>query len=321
MFLMKKIIFIILIFFNVLAFAEQKLDQIEVIINDDVITHSEFMEALNRANQQANSSVPSKENLKKQVLEQLINKKLQLQTAQHLGIEISDSALNQAIASVAQQNNISVKDLYQHLSEEHLTVSEYRQEIREQMLLQKVQQQEIAGKVKITPEEVSAFLHSRTWQNNAEKEYHIEDILVPVNDEPSSDELVQAKNHALEVMTKLRSGQSFSTLAQAESGEKHALKGGDLGFLKLPEIPSAFAEQITHMRANDIAGPIQAPNGFHIIKLTAVRERGDNKPDRKQVEESLLQQKFEEALQSWISKLRGQASIFYPGKKGLNEKA
>jgi peptidyl-prolyl cis-trans isomerase SurA len=312
---MKKLIFIILIFFNALAFAEQKLDQIEVIINDDVITHSELIEAMNRANHPENSAQP---NVKKQVLEQLINKKLQLQTAHHLGIEIPESALDQAITSVAQQNNISVKELYQHLSEEHLTISEYRREIREQMLLQKVQQQEIVSKVKVTPEEVSAFLRSRTWKNNEAKEYHIEDILIPVNDEPSSDELVQAKNHAIEVMTKLRSGQSFSTLAQAESGDKHALKGGDLGFLKLPEIPSAFAEQITHMRAKDIAGPIQAPNGFHIIKLTEVRSLGGNKPDRKQVEESLLQQKFEEALQSWISKLRGQSSIFYPGK---NEKA
>ena len=100
-------------------------------------------------------------------------------------------------------------------------------------------------------------------------------------------------------------------MAQAESSEKHALEGGDLGWRKLPEIPSAFAEQVTRMQVKEIAGPIQTSNGFHIIRLTDARAATDAQatPNRKQVEELLMQRKFEEAMQNWVSKLRGQAFI------------
>lgn len=292
----------------------QSLDQIVAIVNDDVITQSEFNQSLGIVKiqiAQQNMPPPTDKVLHKQVLDQLINKRLQLQIAKQAGINVTDMDLDNAIASIAKQNNLTTALLYDRLTQEGMSVSDYRREIREQMTLQKLQQQEVVNRVSVSPEEITSFMRSRLWQDNSSKEYHIEDILIPLSDTPSSDEIANARKKATAVVTQLNQGQPFKSVAQAESSSKTALQGGDLGWLKLPEIPSAFAELVSRMQAKEVSAPIQTPNGFHIIHLAGVRASGEQQaaPSRKQVEDLLLQRKFDEAIQHWVSKLRSQAFI------------
>lgn len=294
---------------------EQPLDKIVAVVNEDVITESEFQKALSMIKMQLSQQstpMPSDKVLRKQVLDQLINKKLQLQVASQSGVNVADDEINSAIQRIAEQNNVSVTLLLSRVNQEGMSTTDYRNELHDQILLQKLQQQEVVNHVTITPEEVTHFMQSKNWQANGAKEYRLEDILIPLSDAPSTDEIVTAKNKALAVLTKLKSGkQNFNSIAQSESSNALALQGGDLGWRKLPEIPSAFTEQVTHMKAKDIAGPIQTPNGFHLIRLIGERiAKNDEKiPDKKEVENLLLQQKFDEAIQNWVSKLRSQSFI------------
>lgn len=294
--------------------AEEHLDNIVAVVNDDVITDTEFNQALTTVKiqfEQSGNAMPEKEVLQKQVLDQLINKKLQLQLAHQSGVNINDKTVNQTIERIAQQNDISVKTLYGKLNEEGIKPDDYRREIREQLTIQKLQQRELTSRVNITENEVNNFMRSAMWQFNSSKEYRLEDILIPLSDAPASEEIVRAKKHAEELIAKLNAGASFRQVAQAESGDKHALQGGDLGWRKLPEIPSAFAELVTQLQKNEISGPIQTPNGFHIIRLAGTRDTNKKQtpPNRKQIEELLMQRKFEEAVQNWMSKIRNQAYI------------
>lgn len=294
--------------------SSQSLDQIVVVVNDDVITTSELNHAIAVAKIQMTQQrlpIPSNKILQKQVIDQLINNKLQMQLARQAGVTISDDELNTIVARIAKQNNVSVKELYRHVNQDGMSTEEYRHQLRDQVTLQKLQQQELGGKITLTPAEVTSFMHSQNWQNNISKEYHLEDILIPFSDTPSSDEIIAAKKQAQSILLKLQQGQSFQEVAQADSSGTHALQGGDLGWRKLPEIPSAFADRVIKMHAKEIIGPIQAPNGFHIIRLVAVRTLTSphDLPTRKQVEGLLMQQKFEEAVQNWVSKLRNQAFI------------
>ena len=105
---------------------------------------------------------------------------------------------------------------------------------------------------------------------------------------------------------------NFSEVSAAESGSEHALQGGDLGWLKLPQIPPAFSDSLVHMKKNDIMGPVATPNGFHIIRLLALRDVGaqeDIATQRKQVEQYLYQRKMEEGLQAWLTRMRSEAFI------------
>jgi peptidyl-prolyl cis-trans isomerase SurA len=319
---MKKVLSMIslfslsIIFFSV-SYAkatEAQLDQIVAVVNDDVITKSEFNHALSLIKlqiSQQHMALPPVNVLHKQVLDQLINKRLQLQLAKQVGINVSDADLDAAIKRVATENNMTIKEVYQRINHDGMSTADYRNEMREQMTLQKLQQQEVVSRISISPEEVNHFMHSKVWQNNGSKSYHIEDILIPLSDTPSSEEIAAAKKHAEAVIAKLNQGQNFQTVAQSESGDKNALKGGDLGWLTLPEIPSAFTEHVARMQPKEIAGPIQTSNGFHIIRLAEERttQKSQAAPDKKQIENLLLQRKFEEAVQNWVARIRSQAFI------------
>ncbi len=294
--------------------AKQAIDQIVAVVNDDVVTRSELNVALTAARMQMSQehiSEPPEKLLQKQVLDQLINKKLQLQIAKQAGINIKEEEVNQSIAQVAEQNKVSVADLYAHVAQEGMSKSSYQNEMRDQMAIQKLQQMEVVSHINITPDEIDSFMHSTAWKNNSSKEYHLEDMLIPVSDSPTTNELVTAKNRANAIVSKIRSGGSYQKVTAAEASTPAGIQGGDLGWRKLPEIPSAFADRIAHMKADEIAGPIQTSNGFHIIHLAAVRSAAgeDAQATRKQIEQQLLQRKFEEAMQSWVSKLRGQSFI------------
>jgi peptidyl-prolyl cis-trans isomerase SurA len=315
---MKKIISILVLSMScIAAFAKpapQSLDQIVAIVNDDVVTKSELnraMDTVKMTMSQQNMATPDSKVMQKQVLTQLINKKLQLQIARQAGIEATDEELDKAIDNIAKQNNVTVSALYEQLDKEGMAKKEYRNELRDQITMQKLQQQEVNGKVSVSQDEISSFIHSHAWQANAEKEYHLEDILIPVSDTPSSEEVVAAKKRADLAMNRLNKGESFAVVSQSESGSKNALQGGDLGWRKLPEIPSAFADQVTRMKVQQVAGPIQTPNGFHIIRLADMRADATPKaaPNRKQIQDQLMQQKYEVIVQNWVSKLRNQAFI------------
>ena len=291
---------------------EKNLDQIAVIINDDVITKSELNRAILLAKKQIMQEhipIPADEILHQQVLNQLISKKLQMQVARQMKLEVTDQELKMIIAKVAKQNHLTVPDLYLHLNQEGISTPDYQTELREQILLQKVEQQELAGKINVSPEEVKNFMHSRQWENNREKEYHLEDLLIPVPENPSNADISAAKARANEVYQKLIRGLSFDK-ARVELKGRPALEGGDLGFRKLPEVPTAFAELVLSMHNHEIAKPIQTSNGFHILHLIDSRNlSGTNAPTQKDAEQILMQKKIAEAVDVWVSKLRSQSFV------------
>lgn len=290
----------------------QSLDRVVVIINDTVITQTELDEAISSIKKQLQTQSPPENVLRKQVLEQLINRKLQMQLAEQAGVNVSDADLDKAINQIASSNKISTSELYSKLAEQGLSKPQYRKEIREQLILQQVQQQEVGTHITITPQEVDDFLRSKDWKIYHTKEYHLEDILIALPDAPSSQEIMEAKTRAENLVNKIRHGMSFKQAALTESNGSQALEGGDLGWRKLPNIPSEFASQLVNMKPNDLMGPLLTSNGFHIVLLAGIRNakmEGDAKSLRKQVEQLIYQRKFEEGLQKWISKLRSAAFI------------
>ena len=269
--------------------SNQSLDQIVAIVNDDVITRSELnhtIDIMKAQIEQANIPLPTIALLQKTALNQLINKKLQLQLAKQAHLQITAADLNKAIQHIAEQNHMSVNILYQHLHEEGMSPEEYRNEMRNQMMLQKLQQQEVVNQVSVTPAEVANFVRSRSWEKGEEKSYHLEDILIPFSDHPSDQEMNVAKKSAQSIMAQLKKGQSLSQLQSAYKG----MSSNDLGWRKLTEIPAIFAAQVSAMQAKEFAGPFQAPNGYHIIQLMAIHVLNTQPtPTHKQIESPLTE--------------------------------
>lgn len=290
---------------------EQSLDKIVAIVNEDVITHSELDQTISIMKiQLGQGQSPKQSELETQAMEQLINKKLQLQIAKQAGVEASDEDLDKAIEQVAESNNVSVSELMEHVHQGGMSTTDYRNEVRDQITLQKLQQQEFAGKIPpISPKEIANLMRSKSWQNmnSPEREYHLEDVIIPVSDSPSVQEIADAKARAESVLDKLQQGQDINTIKKADA---KPIEGGDLGWRKMEEIPTAFTEHVEKMQEKDVAGPIQTSNGFHLVHLIAARALASKSaPDTKQAEQYLLQRKIDDALKIWISKLRSQAYI------------
>jgi peptidyl-prolyl cis-trans isomerase SurA len=294
---------------------EESLDRIVATLNDAVITQSELDEATDRIKKQLaanHTPQPPADTLRKRVLDQLVERKLQLLIGEQAGVKVSDEDVSKVIAGIAHQNNMTEKELYEKLGAEGMTTSAYQKEIHDELVIQRIQQQEVGSHIKVSSQEVDDLLRSASWRAYNNKEYHLEDILITLPEAPTPQDVAEAKERANKVLAKIRKGMSFAEVSAAESGSEHALQGGDMGWLKLPQIPPAFADQLVHMQANGILGPIASPTGFHIIRLVALRdvtEHASVDEQYKQVQQLLYQRKYEEGLQSWLTRMRSEAFI------------
>lgn len=260
-----------------LAFAEQlqPLDKVVAIVNDDVITESELSSQLVMLRQQLqakNLAIPKETLLRKQVLQHLIDVNLQLQMAKRNNISIDDVEINEAISKIAESNKITLTQLREALSQQGMNWNAYRANIKKEMLISRLQQQAVSKDVVVSPKQVEEYLRSPEYNQQKNASYHVYNIVIPLSEHPSPDELNKAKAKANTLLLKIKKGANFSELALAESTGEFALDGGDLGMRHLAELPELFAKKVVTMKKGEVAGPIRAANGFQLIKLVDVAE-------------------------------------------------
>lgn len=256
--------------------ALEPLDRIVAIVNDGVITENQLaiqVERVKKEMQLNNNPIPSEDIFRRQVLQQMIGQKVQLQMAEKLGVQASETDIDQAAWRLAKQNNETVRQLYDVMQARGWTESEFRVELSKEIIIQKLQDHEVASRVSISKQDVEDFIQTTGSQiEGGAEEYHVANILIAVSATPTPSEIEKARAQAEDLMKRLKAGTDFSKAAQLQSNGKQALQGGDLGWRKLPELPTIFADKVTTMKVGDMEGPIQAANGFHLIKLLGKHE-------------------------------------------------
>jgi peptidyl-prolyl cis-trans isomerase SurA len=255
----------------ILSYADTPLDRVVAIVNDNVITQSQLdkqIKLVKIQSQQTNTPIPAASELRDKVLQNLIDEQLQLQMATKAGIKVSDTDLDQAITHIAQQNGISVADLQSKLAQQGMNYDQYRQQIRKQMILSQVQQQMVAPRVTVSPQEVNDVMPMLAKQPTSDAAYHLLDMYVPLSDQPTAQQVNTAQQQAQALIAKLRAGADFKQLVISSST---TVQGGDLGWHKLTDMPDAFVSLVKSMQVGDVGGPIRAANGFHIVKLVEIK--------------------------------------------------
>lgn len=306
--------FLFFLILNQISFAKDEqrplVDSIAAIVNDDVITKSELKSAVHLTMLQLKGSgvsLPSKNELEKKIMQQLIDKKLQLQIAKQAGITVSESDVDHLVQGIAEQNKVSVAQFYDRINEEGLKKSEYRQIMKDQLLMQRLQRQQISSKIHITPEEITTYLRMHPPKNqHGEKEYAVIDLLLPLSDDPKEQEIKAAKENARQLVVQLKEGKTLAHALQNVQGEAN-----DLGWRKLDDFPSAFVKSLANMKANELSSPIETGNGFHVLKVVDVRQNilESNKLTRRDAENALMQIKINEQIDQLVNKLRSQAYV------------
>jgi peptidyl-prolyl cis-trans isomerase SurA len=260
------------------ALAEE-LERIVAVVNEEVIVDSRLQREIRgveaELRQQA-TRLPSPEVLRRQVLERLVLSRLQLQLAERNSIKVDDGELNDAVRNVAAENNLSLEQFRQALDKEELDFAEFRENLREQLTIRRLQQRQVVSRVNVTDQEIANFIANQAQQGNTTAEYHLLHILIALPDAASPEVIKEKQQKARELVDSLRAGADFQATAVAVSDSQQALEGGDLGWRKAGEVPSLFAGLVARMSVGDIEGPIRNAGGFHILKLAGIRSTGQS---------------------------------------------
>lgn len=283
------------------------LDKIVAVINSDVITSSELDKQVAIVKQQMQATgavVPDAATLRKQILNQLIDQKLQLLVAQHNNIKVTDAQLDKAISSIAASNHMTVAQLQVAVAKQGMSFAEYRKQIHDQILIAQIQHAAVGGPIRITDQQVSAFLKKQT----ATQAYHVQDLLVPFPSHATPAQMKATEDKANTLYKDAQTKNGFDNLMQNASSQ--GLQAIDMGWRSANNLPQIFATQIVKMQTGQVSAPIQAPNGYHLLMLAGSRSvSGQQGMTPDQARQILLQQAFEQKLKPWIAQLRKTAYV------------
>ncbi len=251
-----------------------EIDRIVAVVNDDVIVLTEVQTRLRVVAEQlekAGVPAPPKDVLEKQVLEQLILDRLQLQIAADTGIRIDDETLNRQLADIARQNELSLREFRDVLERDGFDFAAFREEIRNELIKNRVQQRQVRDRVQVTARDIDNYLATREKQGGNNPEYRLGHILIAVPDGASPEQLAEARDEAEDILARLKAGANFGRTAAAESDGQQALEGGDLGWRKGEELPTLFEDVVPKLEKGGLSDVIRGPSGFHVVKLLDVR--------------------------------------------------
>ncbi|KTD89349.1 MULTISPECIES: peptidylprolyl isomerase SurA [unclassified Pseudoalteromonas] len=257
------------------AFAEPvEIDKVVGVVNQGVILQSEVNSIVDRVKKQAKEQgqqLPKDETLRVQAMERLVSQALMMQMAERMGLQISDSQLDQTLANIAKEQGGTISDLRRTVEASGDSFQAYREEIRKEITTQQVTRANVDRRIYISEQEVDNLLKIMASQGQSAEEYDIGHILIDIPNEATAEEISAAKTRADKVIELLNDGQEFKRIAISSSSGSKALEGGQLGWMGINEMPSLFAEAVKSKKKDAIVGPLRSGAGFHIIKVQDVR--------------------------------------------------
>ncbi|EAV9309943.1 peptidylprolyl isomerase SurA [Salmonella enterica] len=254
--------------------APQVVDKVAAVVNNGVVLESDvdgLMQSVKLNAGQAGQQLPDDATLRHQILERLIMDQIILQMGQKMGVKIMDEQLDQAIANIAKQNNMTMDQMRSRLAYDGLNYSTYRNQIRKEMIISEVRNNEVRRRITVLPQEVDALAKQIGTQNDASTELNLSHILIALPENPTSEQVNDAQRQAESIVEEARNGADFGKLAITYSADQQALKGGQMGWGRIQELPGIFAQALSTAKKGDIVGPIRSGVGFHILKVNDLR--------------------------------------------------
>ncbi len=266
------------LFLGAAAQAEvQPLNRVVAIVDNDVIMQSQLDARLREVQQtiaKRGAALPPEHVLSQQVLERLIVENIQLQIGERSGIRITDEELNQALASIAQRNGMSLEQFRAALTKDGLSYADARDQVRREMIISRVRQRRVAERIQVTDQEVQNFLASDLGKLQLSEEYRLANILIPLPEGAAPEAIQAAERQVQELYQQLQQGADFAQMAIARSASETALEGGEMGWRKAAQLPPPFDAMVGALAVGDVTEPMRTPGGFIILKLLEKRGGG-----------------------------------------------
>lgn len=267
--------------------APQEIETIIAVVDDDVVLASELYGRLEMVRSQVPEGVPE-DQLLSQLLERLILERLQLQEADRRGVQIDDESLTQAVSAFAQQNNMSLPQFQQALASQGTSYRAFREQIRSEMTITRVQRNLVNRRIRISDQDVDAILNSPWGADLLSDEYRVGHILLTA-EEGASDEVVALMiAQGRQIVAELRDGADFCEMSVKRSASSRALECGNLDWRKGGELPTLFADAVLELEVGETADPIRSGSSIHIVQLLERRGAGNSTEQQTDVRHILV---------------------------------
>jgi peptidyl-prolyl cis-trans isomerase SurA len=252
------------------------LDRVIAVVNDEAVTQWDLREQKRIVLQQmkaSNLTPPAQDVLDKQVLERLITERALLQHAKDNGIRIDDTVVERTIQRVAEENKLSTDEFRKVLDRENIPYAVYRDDIRRQLMLQRVREREVDSKLSVSDAEVDNYLKTITAQAGGEAEFLLSHVYVSMPEQASAEQIESRRRRAEDALAEVKKGRPFAEVAASFSDAPDALQGGSLGWRTPARLPTVFADYVRNMKPGDVSPVLRSPGGFHVVKLEERRDR------------------------------------------------
>jgi parvulin-like peptidyl-prolyl isomerase len=278
-------------------------DRVVAVVNDDIITMSDLQreEALRQAVDKPDQRL---------LLEDMIDRKLQMAAAKRAGMSVTDKELADAIVDIKKRNSLDDAAFAAALAREGTTLEQYKAELREQMTLSRAFGKYVRSGIAVDEAEVRAYYERNSAAYALPEEIRVRQIYFREPERASAAQAAAIRDKARAAYERAARGEDFVKLVRELSEGENAGQGGDLGFMQRGHALPEIEEATRGLAQGGIAGPLHCAGGYHIIKLEEVRT--PHKPFdkvRTEITNSLYQEKLENTYRSWLQTLRSDSHI------------
>ena len=251
-------------------------DYIIAVVNQELVTAAELQLRLARVRGEAaraNQSLPAPEQLRKQLLDVLIDERVQITYAREAGQRVDEAELDRAVANVAVQNQVSMTQLRERLRQDGVDYARFRSNLRDQIMTERVREREVVGRIRVSDAEIDGYLDKRRAEAGAAAEFNVAQVLVTVPDGATVTAVAERRSRAEKALARIKAGEAFEAVARQVSEDANKDQGGVIGMRPADRLPDVFIEVVRPLKVGEVAATVlRTGAGFHLLKLLDKRD-------------------------------------------------
>ena len=251
--------------------APRTADYIVAVVNQELVSNAEVEQRIARIREEAARSktqLPPTAELRKQILDVLIDERVQITYARENGPKIDEAELDRAVGNVALQNQMTLVQLRARLQQQGIAYNTFRNNVRDQLLTERVREREVNARIRIANDEVDALIDKRRAAAGNAVQLNIAQILVTVPDGAGIDVVAQRQKRAEAALLRVKAGEAFDAVAREVSEDGNKAQGGVIGLRPADRLPDLFVEAVKPLKDGEVAAALlRSGAGFHVIKL------------------------------------------------------
>jgi peptidyl-prolyl cis-trans isomerase SurA len=300
-------------------------DYIVAIVNQELVTAVEVSRRLARSQEDAQRTgarLPPEEELKRQIVEALIEERVILTHARDTGGKVDDVELDRAVQTVAAQNQLNVAQLRERLAAEGIDLTRFRANLRDQLLVERTREREVYQRIRLTDSDVEDYLERQRRAAAADAPLNLAQILVSVPDGASEAVLAERRRLAEAALARVRAGEPFETVSRQVSEDAQRERGGEIGARPASRLPDLFVEATRTLKAGEVTPAlVRSGAGFHVLKVLSRADVSQSQVTQTRSRHILLRTSNRLTAEAAQARLAGYRRLIEAGTRSFEDMA